>query len=69
VALFAHGHLLRVLGARWIGVDPAIGAALILDTASISVLGTERATLAIRSWNGTSHLATQGQGGSLSALT
>jgi broad specificity phosphatase PhoE len=56
VALFAHGHLLRVLGARWIGADPTFGAHLLLSTASISALGWERDTAAIAEWNDTSHL-------------
>jgi len=57
VALLAHGHLLRVLGARWIAAPPAFGAHLLLSTASVSELGWERDTPAIASWNGTSHLA------------
>ncbi|HYF44919.1 MAG TPA: histidine phosphatase family protein [Acidimicrobiales bacterium] len=52
VALFSHGHLLRVLTARWLGLDPRAGAALVLDTGTLSVLGTERETRAIRLWNG-----------------
>jgi probable phosphoglycerate mutase len=56
VALFAHGHLLRVLGARWIELHTASGGSLSLDTASVSVLGWEHAISAIRCWNDTSHL-------------
>lgn len=51
VALFAHGHILRVLGALWIGLRPADGRGLALDTATISVLGYERETRVIREWN------------------
>ena len=52
VAVVSHGHFLRVLAARWLGLEPAAGASLILDTGTLSVLGTERETPAIRLWNG-----------------
>jgi probable phosphoglycerate mutase len=55
--LFAHGHLLRVLGARWIGADPTWGAHLVLSTAAVSMLGWEHAMPVIFAWNGTAHLA------------
>jgi probable phosphoglycerate mutase len=56
VALFAHGHLLRILGARWIG-DPAVqGGSLGLSTGSVSELGFERERRAIWLWNDTTHL-------------
>jgi broad specificity phosphatase PhoE len=51
VALFAHAHILRILAARWIGL-PAVGGKLFgLGTGSVSVLGHERETRVISSWN------------------
>jgi broad specificity phosphatase PhoE len=49
--VFAHGHLLRVLAARWIGQDAAVGGLLALDTATVGVLGWEREQAVIRTWN------------------
>jgi broad specificity phosphatase PhoE len=49
--VFAHGHLLRVLAARWAGLQPTWAKALFLDPATVSVLGYEREIPAIRSWN------------------
>jgi broad specificity phosphatase PhoE len=51
VAVFAHGHLLRVLVARWLGLGPGEGRLFALDTATISVLGWERETAVVRLWN------------------
>ena len=49
--VFSHGHLLRVLAARWIDEPPALGQRLLLDTGTVSVLGWEREVRAIRRWN------------------
>ena len=54
--LFAHGHLLRILGARWIEAPPTTGQHLLLSTAAVCVLGWERDTPALARWNDTSHL-------------
>jgi broad specificity phosphatase PhoE len=51
IALFAHGHLLRVLAARWIGLPVAAGASFMLDTATLSVLGYYDGISAIERWN------------------
>jgi probable phosphoglycerate mutase len=51
VALFAHGHFLRILGACWMGLAPIHGRNLGLHTATISVLGYERETRVIEAWN------------------
>lgn len=51
VLLFAHGHLLRVLAARWLGLDPSAGRYFALAPASISVLGWEREQAVLTSWN------------------
>ncbi len=51
VIAFAHGHILRVIGARWIGAPAVVGANLVLSTATVSVLGYERETPAILRWN------------------
>jgi probable phosphoglycerate mutase len=48
---FAHGHLLRILTARWLDTAPTFGRHLVLSPATFSVLGAERAVPAIEVWN------------------
>jgi broad specificity phosphatase PhoE len=55
VALFAHGHILRVVGARWLRLPPETAAGLALSTASLCILGHERERRVIWLWNDTSH--------------
>jgi probable phosphoglycerate mutase len=51
VALFAHGHILRILAACWLGLPPEGARYFALGTASISKLGYERETRVIAQWN------------------
>ena len=51
VALVAHGHVLRVLTARWLGLRPTDGRLFRLDTGTVSALGTEHDEPVIISWN------------------
>jgi probable phosphoglycerate mutase len=51
VIAFAHGHILRVVAARWIEMDVQAGARLLLGAGSISVLGYERETRVVARWN------------------
>lgn len=50
-ALFAHGHILRVLAARWINLPADYGEHLLLDTATMNVLGYYYDTPALKMWN------------------
>jgi probable phosphoglycerate mutase len=56
VALFAHGHVLRVIGARWIELPPAVGGSLALSTGAVCRLGFERERRVLWDWNDTCHL-------------
>jgi len=51
VVLVSHGHLLRVLTARWLRLEPAAGRLFRLDTGTLSTLGTEHSEPVISSWN------------------
>jgi broad specificity phosphatase PhoE len=51
VALFAHAHILRILAARWIGLEATGGKLFAFGTGAVSVLGFERETRVIAHWN------------------
>jgi probable phosphoglycerate mutase len=50
---FAHGHILRVVGARWVASPVAFGSRLLLGAGALSVLGFERETEVLARWNKT----------------
>ncbi|MEU8571020.1 histidine phosphatase family protein [Streptomyces pathocidini] len=56
VLVFAHGHILRALGARWLGHDVSYGARIKLDPTSLSILGWAYGETAIERWNDLGHL-------------
>ena len=59
VLLFSSAHFLRVLAARWLGLEPTAGRHFVLGTAAVSVFGYEHNNLAepiIRLWNDTRHI-------------
>ncbi len=56
VALFAHGHILRVLGTRWIDLPPDHAARLALSTGTLSILAWEREQRVLELWNDGSHV-------------
>src|SRR5574341_261908 len=51
VALFAHGHVFRVLAARWLGLPALAGQHFLLDTATMTILSYYRGVPAIKQWN------------------
>ena len=51
VALFAHAHILRILAATWLGLEPRGGRLFALGTGSVSTLGYERENRVISTWN------------------
>ena len=53
VVLFAHGHLLRVLAARWLGFGASVGRHFLLDTGTLNILGYYQGIPAIKRWNWT----------------
>ena len=55
VALFAHGHVLRALAARWIGFSVQDGQRFLLGTGTLCILGHYRDVPAIKVWNGAPH--------------
>ena len=55
VVLFAHGHILRIVGACWLGLPPERAGSLALGTAALCDLGYERERRVIWLWNDTSH--------------
>ncbi|WNZ11233.1 histidine phosphatase family protein [Streptomyces sp. 11x1] len=57
VLVFAHGHVLRSIAARWLGLDLDFAARVRLNPTSLSVLGWAYGDPAIESWNDTGHLA------------
>ena len=56
VAVFAHGHFLRIMAARWMGLPAVAGRHLTLGTATVSLLGWERDNRVLQMWNDACHL-------------
>jgi probable phosphoglycerate mutase len=55
--LVAHGHFLRILGARWMGLEASTGGRLAVSTAALCIVGYERERRVVWNWNDTSHLS------------
>ncbi len=53
IALFAHGHVFRVLAARWLGLPAEAGCHFLLDTATLNILSYYRGIPAVKRWNAT----------------
>ena len=56
VLVFAHGHILRSIGARWLGEPVSFGSRIRLDPTSLSVLGWAYGEPAVERWNDTGHM-------------
>ncbi|CAN5628046.1 histidine phosphatase family protein [soil metagenome] len=56
ILIFSHGHMSRVLAARWVGLAGELGGRLKLNTATLSILGLEHGRRAIELWNDACHL-------------
>ena len=59
IAIFAHGHVLRGLAARWLNLPILEGRSFVLDTATVSVLSCYRGERVIKRWNDDGHLRLQ----------
>jgi broad specificity phosphatase PhoE len=59
VLLFSHGHFLRVLAARWVGLEASFGRLFSLSTGTLSVLGWDRENPCVETWNEACHLTAE----------
>ena len=51
VLIFEHGHVLGVMAARWLQLEPGAGARFVLGAGAVSMLGLERVTSVVQGWN------------------